>query len=351
MTLFMKKLNTLPCFLTLRPRLHEAMKGFALFTKLVVVCLVLAPVAKAQFQGTEDFSRPLSQQKWFPFTEGRGSISLSNQEFNFTSTSSSGEHEAGLAWVSTSVTNSQDWEFQIDVENMMSVSNSSHYGSIGIYVANENDDNDLAYLEFYSAYFDTLGQSVNGFTAGLQNNGTTLHEGDTFELPFDIGALRAKYDSSERSLAFYFHTGSTAESYFWQILAKYGLNGSDGTEANTNWGMQFGAGFEVGLYGTATGNRSSVGQLTADNFTTKQPSLGLHVVEFELEASLNPAGDAVALSWFSFDGLEYVVQESNDLVSWTDMATISGTGDYSGLEAPLTTPAEPRFYRIYSRIP
>ena len=185
----------------------------------------------------------------------------------------------------------------------------------------------------------------------MQNNGTTLHEGDTFELPFDIGALRAKYDSSERSLAFYFHTGSTAESYFWQILAKYGLNGSDGTEANTNWGMQFGAGFEVGLYGTATGNRSSVGQLTADNFTTKQPSLGLHVVEFELEASLNPAGDAVALSWFSFDGLEYVVQESNDLVSWTDMATISGTGDYSGLEAPLTTPAEPRFYRIYSRIP
>ena len=83
MTLFMKNLNTLPCFLTLRPRLHEAMKGFALFTKLVVVCLVLAPVAKAQFQGTEDFSRPLSQQKWFPFTEGRGSISLSNQEFNF----------------------------------------------------------------------------------------------------------------------------------------------------------------------------------------------------------------------------------------------------------------------------
>ena len=347
----MKNLNTLPCSPTERPRVFTAMRGILLGVQLVMIFMMLAPPAKAQFQGTESFSTTLSQQKWFPFVQGTGSISLSGQEFNFTSTSSFGEHEAGLAWVSTSVPNSQDWEFQLDVENMMSVSNSNRYGSIGIYVANENDANDLAYLEFYSAFFDSLGQSVHGFTAGLKNNGILLHEGDTFELPFDTGALRAKYDGSERSLVFYYHTGSTADGYFWQFLAKYGLNGSSGTEANANWGMPFGAGFEVGLYGAATGNRSLAGQLTADNFTTEQPALGLHEIDFELEASLNSTGNAVALTWFSFDGLEYVVQVSSDLVGWTDMASVPGTGNYSGLEVPLVTAAEHKFYRIYSRIP
>jgi hypothetical protein len=351
MTLFMINFTTLPCFLIVGPSIHEAIKGIVLCAKLIVIFTLLAPNAKAQFVGSETFSTNLSQQKWFPFTVGSGSISLSNQKFNFTSSSSLGEHEAGLAWVSTSVPSTQDWEFHLDVENMMSVSNSSRYGSIGIYVANANDESDLAYLEFYSAFFDPLGQSVHGFTDGFKNNGTLLYEGDTFELPFNVGALRAQYDSSEKSLSFYFHTGSTAVGYFWQFIGKFGVDGNDGTQANANWGMSSATGFEVGIYGAATGNRSLVGQLTADNFTTSPSPLGLHTVDFELEASLNPAADGVALSWFSFDGLEYVVQVSHDLLNWTEMTSLIGNGNYTGLEVPLTTPTASTFYRIYSRLP
>lgn len=65
--------------------------------------------------------------------------------------------------------------------------------------------------------------------------------------------------------------------------------------------------FEVGLYGTANGTRSSVGQVTADNFTTERPSLGLHVADFELETSYNTVNDSDEMNWFSFDDLIYVV--------------------------------------------
>jgi hypothetical protein len=179
-------------------------KSFGFHMKLAAIIVSLVSSAKGQFEGAEDFSSALRQEKWFPFTKGVGSISLSSQEFNFTSSSSVGEHEAGLSWVNTPVRYSEDWEFQLDVANALNVSNSSRYAATGIYVANGNDDNDLAYLEFYGTYFDDLGRSVRGFTTGLSNNGTNFHEGDTFELPFDTGALRAKFDSSERSLTFYF---------------------------------------------------------------------------------------------------------------------------------------------------
>lgn len=319
----------------------------------LIVCLVSAmvPAAQAQFTGSEDFSSSLRLDKWFPFTEGSGSLSLSNQEFNFTSSSSFGNHEAGLAWVSNPVTNTEDWEFQIDVGNALSVPTASRYGAVGIYVANLNDENDLAYLEFYSSYFNDLGQSVHGFTTGLKNNGVTLHEGDTFELPYDTGALRAKFDRSEKSLSFFFHTGPATEGYFWQFLAKYGLDGNDGTEANTNWSMPFNAEFDVGLYGAVVATRSSVGQLTADNFTADGAPLGVHEVDFELEATISDGGDSANLRWFSFEGLDYVIQFSPDLVSWSNFSTVRGTGTYSEQEVPLTTPERPAYYRIYSRIP
>ncbi len=340
-----------PRFPALGSFVSNRAKWSTFFAKLTLIFLTLAPAAQAQFVGSEDFSRPLSLQKWFPYTKGSGNISLSNQKFNFTSTSSTGEHEAGLTWTSTTVTNSQDWEFKLDVENRLNVPDSTRYGSIGIYVANETDSTDLVYLEFYSAYFNTIGQSVHGFTSGLKNNGASLHEGDTFELPYNTGALRAKFDSSERSLSFYFHTGSTTGGYFWQLMAKYGLDGNDGTTANADWAMPLGAGFEIGLYGAATGNQSSIGQVTADNFTTVQPAIGVHTIDFELAASLNQTEDTVALSWFSFDGLEYTVQQSPDLINWTSLATVPGTGTYSGLQVPLAASEAPHFYRIYSRVP
>lgn len=327
----------------------KTLYGSRIVFAAIIVSLV--STANAQFVGEEDFSGALSQAKWFPFTEGRGSISLSNQEFNFTSTSGFGEHEAGLSWEQTTVRNSEDWEFQLDVENTLSLTNSSRYSGVGIYVANANDDRDLGFLEFYSTYFNEVGEPVHGFSAGLINNGVDVHEADTFELPVDTGALRVKFARSEQSLSFYFHSGSTAGGYFWQSLAKYGVDGNDGIEANANWLMPSNAEFEVGLYGTATGTRSSVGQVTADNFTTERPSLGLHEVDFELETSHNTLNDSVELSWFSFDGLDYVVEVSTDLATWSDLAPIAGTGDYSVLEVVATLPEAPRYYRIYSRIP
>jgi hypothetical protein len=347
----MKKPITFPRFPVLDSSVSVGTKGSPFLTKIVAIAIALAPTAKAQFRGSEDFSRPLSLQKWFAYTKGSGRLFLSNQEFNFTSTSSIGGYVAGLPWVSTTVPNSQDWQFQLDVENMLSVSDSTRYASIGISVVNENDEPDLAYLEFYSSYFNVLGQSIHGFTSGLKNNGTGLHEGDTFEPPYNTGALRANYGRSERSLSFYFHTGSTSGGYFWQLLAKYGLDGNDGTTANTDWAMIQGAGFDVGLYGTATGSRPSVGQLTADNFTTANPGLGVHTIDFELEAPLTQAGDAMALSWFSFDGLEDIIQESHDLINWTELTSVPGTGAYSGLEVPLAASTAPAFDRIYLRIP
>lgn len=335
----------------LAQKAHRFGSLFGICSLLVAFAAMSPQVATAQFQGTETFSGPLSQAKWFPFTEGLGSISLSNQEFNFTSTQRFGEHEAGLSWVEDSVRNSQDWEFQVDVANSMKVTNSSLYSGVGIYVANANDERDLAFLEFYSTFFNDLGESVRGFTSGLQNNGVDVHEADTFELPFERGAVRVKFDSSERSLSFFYHTGETTEGYFWQFLSKYGVDGNDGSEGNANWLMSVNAEFDVGVYGLAQGTRSSIGQVTADNFTTEQPSLGLHEVDFEFESNIAASGDAVSLRWFSFEGLDYVVQSSNDLLTWSDMTTIVGTGRYAELEIPVNVPSAAVFYRIYSRLP
>ncbi len=76
-------------------------KLFGCCAKPVVANVIIFQTATAQSTGPENFFGALGQDKWFPFTKGVGSISLSNQEFNFISSSSTGEHEAGLAWINT----------------------------------------------------------------------------------------------------------------------------------------------------------------------------------------------------------------------------------------------------------
>ena len=182
-------------------RRHHGILHGSLISFLFGIFLSM-PVLHGQLEGIDDFSDGRKDlEKWdADFVRGGGEISESGGRLEFTNTDSRGVNEAGWPWVFSTASYAEDWEFQCDVHNVVGAE-ASEFASVGIYVSSLDEERDLGFIEMYSAFFDEIGESVHGFSAGLENERGSQNEADSFELPVTRGAVRVRFDRSEKTLS------------------------------------------------------------------------------------------------------------------------------------------------------
>ena len=148
---------------------------FSRFCSLPIVLGILGVIfstssLQGQLEGFDEFSDGSKDtEKWDDdFIQGQGEVSEIGGRLEFSNSRANGNHEAGWPWVFSTAVYAEDWEFQCDVHNEVGVE-PLQFASMGIYVASLDDENDLAFIEMYAAYFDEINESVHGFSAGLEH--------------------------------------------------------------------------------------------------------------------------------------------------------------------------------------
>ena len=316
----------------------------------VFVGIVLAtPLLHAQLEGTDDFTDGRKDlEKWdADFVRGAGEMSESGGRLEFSNSDSNGVHEAGWPWVFSTASYAEDWEFQCDLHNVVGAEQ-SEFASIGVYVSSLDDERDLGFIEMYSAYFDEIGESVHGFSAGLESERGSQNEADSFELPVTSGAVRISFNRREKTLGFYYHAGDTANGYAWLRLAQYGIDGDGGADANDSWRLNERSEFDIGVYGYAENISVRKGELSLDRFTADGseslafPAVHVYIEEFTTET--------LTIGWEAFESYTFEIQESTDFGDWNSVsAPLIGNGLYQVFKLNQIHPQ--RYFRVLTTNP
>jgi hypothetical protein len=311
--------------------------------------VLLAPLLHGQLAGTDDFTDGRKDlEKWdADFIKGGGEMSESGGRLEFTNPDSRGVHEAGWPWVFSTASYAEDWEFQCDVHNVVGAE-PSEFASVGIYVSSLEDERDLGFIEMYSAYFDEIGESVHGFSAGLESERGSQNEADSFELPVTRGAVRVRFDRREKTLSFFYHAGDTADGYAWLRIAQYGIDGDGGEDANDSWRLNERSEFDIGIYGYAENISVRKGELSVDHFTADGsdalafPLVQLYVEEFTSEA--------LTIGWEAFESYTFEIQESTDFGNWKSVSgPLIGDGLYQVFKLNQIHPQS--YFRVLTTSP
>jgi hypothetical protein len=329
-------------------RRHHGILHGSLISFLFGIFLSM-PVLHGQLEGIDDFSDGRKDlEKWdADFVRGGGEISESGGRLEFTNTDSRGVNEAGWPWVFSTASYAEDWEFQCDVHNVVGAE-ASEFASVGIYVSSLDEERDLGFIEMYSAFFDEIGESVHGFSAGLENERGSQNEADSFELPVTRGAVRVRFDRSEKTLSFFYHAGGTANGYAWLRLAQYGIDGDGGTDANDSWRLNERSEFDIGVYGFAENITVRKGELSIDHFTADgSEALAFPLVQLYVEEA---TAEALTIGWEAFESYTFEIQESTDFVDWKLVSEpLIGDGLYQLFKLNQIHPQ--RYFRVLTTNP
>ncbi|MBI1841026.1 MAG: hypothetical protein HYR88_09275 [Verrucomicrobia bacterium] len=233
------------------------------FTRALSCLLpLIATAAHAQFSVGDDFTDPTRDAaKWGSTDAGTGDSEWieSSGKMSFVVPSAFfGFSSASRIWQARSPGYTNDWQAGVDVQ-LGSLSLSGEDGAIvGLTVANrDNPDNRLVLsLQLIRPDLDTLYRALVVEATGAADGGA-----GTSELYTSTTAqLRMNYDSNSRML----------------VAGVVGVGGQVRTLAAWNtarWGMNADSAFEISVEGRSVSASTSIGQVTADNFSiVEQPA-------------------------------------------------------------------------------
>ena len=226
------------------------------------LAIVLAPVL-AFAAGSDDFNdNSKDTSKWGNdvLTGGFGVLTEQNQRLEFTVSNPLTDGDTLRPWILERFPVDADWTVQVDVHNSTGPFGFGSVNSAGFTVFHPTQNTSELFLEFYA-----VSGGIGSFVELTKNDSTVdIQDSNTGNSSL-TGAVRMEY-SGATMVASCFYDIDVSDGYQWTPFANYGLGGSGGTTANTDWNLKSGQQFSVWVYGFAEFMTVSSGQLYLDNF-------------------------------------------------------------------------------------
>lgn len=240
-------------------------------TLLWLLSVGLSLPLRAFADGADDFNdNHVDTAKWGTDTKlGSGVLTEKNQRLEFTCSNALSDGDTLRPWILERFPVSSNWTVQVDTYNNTAPSAfpGGQVTSGGFTLFHPTNATSQIYVELYAVPF---GAPVGkGFDANLETDDFNVGNADTGYVGGNspvLGAVRMEYTSSNKTVICSYDA-DTSDGYQWTELASYGLAGTDGTTANTDWGLSDDQQFAVWVYGYSAGMTVPSGQLYLDNFT------------------------------------------------------------------------------------
>ncbi|WP_193213841.1 hypothetical protein [Luteolibacter marinus] len=245
------------------------MKALPLLPRITFSALlaVLAWTGHAGATGEDDFdNNHKSNDKWGADIKwGNGVLTETNQRAEYTCANATTFDQLNWPWQAARLPYNADWEVQVEVYNMTAPTESFQESSLGISIDSPLSAGDFFYNELYKSVF-LANPADSGFHGSLYKNDSNVDFTDTSNLPTSMGAVRITWNAATKVATLYYDT-NPGDGYQWTEYGSFGLAGSGGATANTNWGMGDSDQFFMSIYGYSSLMLASGGQMYLDNFS------------------------------------------------------------------------------------
>ncbi len=236
---------------------------------IACVAMLLQSTGQANFGGSDNFNDNSEDlTKWNTdsgFGTPAGVLTETNGRLEFTSSGTADIYQA-RPWKLNFGSYVSNWDVQLDT---VVPANSGPNGgfAFGLEIS-PNSNLDL----YVGIEHETYGTSSDYFFYhGITNDGP-IDTARSASAP-TLGAIRISFNASTKVLTTYYDADGPSNGYQWTFGASYGIAGSGGATANTNWGMTAADTFTAFPHGFSSGVAVTSGQVYGDNFVaTPEPS-------------------------------------------------------------------------------
>jgi len=215
----------------------------------------------------DDFDdNSVDPDKWFGSDEvdGNGVLTETGHALQYTCDSGTTYDQSVRVWFGSVVPYATDWEVQVDVANSTVGTSDDHVNSFGISIIDMGNPDSELYGELYVSRAGGP-PSRSGFYGELYDDNNFIESVDTGGLGVTAGAVRIAFDAGNKVVTLSYDTDSS-NGYTWVPYGSFGLDGTGGDDANSDWDLDDGDRFGISLYGYSSNMVVTPGQMRADDF-------------------------------------------------------------------------------------
>jgi hypothetical protein len=169
-------------------------------------------------------------------------------------------------WIASFMPYTANWEVQIDLVNLSVPVANDQLASFGFSVYQETDHSNEVFGELYASHLDAP-PARNGFYGEMYTNDQFIQFVDSNGIDgLTKGAIRITFNAATKVLTLYYSDLDPSVGYSWTLYGSFGVDGSDGVDANSDWGMTSSDRFSISVYGFGEQMTIAAGKVYGDNF-------------------------------------------------------------------------------------
>lgn len=196
--------------------------------------------------------------------DGNGELAETGKVLQYTCDPATGYDQAIRYWIGSVFPYATDWAVQVEIANWTVGTEDDHVNSYGLSVTKLNDFDNEVYAELYVSHYDGP-PSRSGFYGELLTEGEYVVDVDTGGFGVERGAVQIAFDAGTRVVTLSYDADST-DGLTWTPFGSFGVAGSGGADANTDWDMTIRDRFAVGVYGFSMNMVITPSKIYGDDF-------------------------------------------------------------------------------------
>lgn len=156
----------------------------------------------------------------------------------------------------------QNWEAVLEVNGNHTPASGGNY-SIGFGIVKTGNLSESLYIEYFA---ERTSSTYRGFLTALDGEDDVLGEEFSADLGIQKALIKIAYNAAVKTITTSFDRDGTNTGFGWQVLGTFGLAGTGGSTANSNWNLNGTNTLTLFLGGYAEDTTVPAGTVWLDNF-------------------------------------------------------------------------------------